>query len=154
LRSRALAALLALAAAACAGRPFHIATAAGFVELEDQGPTYAYRAIAPEGVAVAVRVVPAKGGGDLSFWTDAVTLRMRQESGYALLATRDVRSADGTPGRELDFGHDEEQKPFEYRVRLFVVKDRLYVVECGGAKEPMERRRASVDSMMSSIRLD
>jgi hypothetical protein len=138
----------------CAGRPFHVTTAPGFVELEDQGPTYAYRAIAPEGVAVAVRVVPAKGGGDLSFWADAVTLRMREEAGYALLKSGDVRSADGTPGKELDFGHDEEQKPFEYRVRVFVVKDRLFVVETGGAKEPMAKYRASVDAMLASVRVE
>jgi hypothetical protein len=151
--TRALAAVL-LALAACGGRPFQVKTAPGFVELSDQGPTYAYRAIAPEGVAVAVRVIRATGGGDLSFWADAVTLRMREASGYALLRTEDVRSADGTPGKEIDFGHDEEEKPFEYRVRLFLAGDRLYVIESGGAKEPMDRYRASVDSMLSSVRIE
>ena len=151
--ARAACVLVAALAAGCGGRSFEMKTAPGFVELEDQGPTYAYRAIAPEGVAVAVRVVPAKGGGDLSFWTDAVTLRMRQESGYALLRTLDVKSVDGTPGKELDFGHDEEQKPFEYRVRIFVVKDRLFLVESGGAKEPMDRYRPRVDAMLASVRV-
>jgi hypothetical protein len=156
IRALAVAVVVAVvpAASACGGRPFSVKTAPGFVELEDQGPTYAYRAIAPEGVAVAVRVVAAKGGGDLSFWADAVTLRMRQESGYALLKTSDVRSLDGTPGKELDFGHDEEQKPYEYRVRIFVVKDRLFLVETGGAKEPMARYRASVDAMLASVRVE
>ena len=63
-----------------------------------RSPTYDYRAIAPEGVVVAVRVVDTTSTGDLEFWTRATTLRMHQLDGYALLGTADVKSRDGIAG--------------------------------------------------------
>ena len=48
--------MLALGAAGC-GRPFDVKTAPGFVELDDQPASFAYRSISSEGVVVAVRVV-------------------------------------------------------------------------------------------------
>src|ERR1019366_3963292 len=81
-----LAATSALALTGC-GRPFDVKTAPGLVELDDQEPEYAYRAIAPERVVMAVRVVDTKGRGDLEFWTRATTLRMHELDGYALLGT-------------------------------------------------------------------
>jgi hypothetical protein len=148
----AVACLLALGAAAC-GRSYDVAAAPGFVKLENaQGP-YDWRAVAPDGVAVAMRVVPLDDRADLAFWTHAVTLRMRESSGYALVEQRDVRSRDGTAGKELVFGHDESGKPFVYRVRLFLGEKRLYVVEAGGTKEQMDRFAASIDWMLASVRL-
>src|SRR5262249_38961196 len=105
---------LALSLTAC-GRPFKIKTAPGLVELDEKDDSpYAYRAIAPDGVVVAVRVIDTDDRGDLDTWTHAVVLRMQQVNGYALLGTSDVKSRDGTPGKELHFGHDEGpgRKPF------------------------------------------
>jgi hypothetical protein len=141
---------LVLASAGC-GRPFKVKTAPGFVELENQEPQFGYRAVAPEGVVMGVRVVDIADHGDLAFWERAVTLRMRQVDGYALLDTHDTASLDGTKGRELDFGHDENGKPFAYRVRMFVAQDRLFVAEVGGAKENMDRYKSSVDWMFTSL---
>jgi hypothetical protein len=148
-----LAALLAAVAASSAGcgRPFHIKTAPGFVELENQEPQYSYRAVAPEGVVMGVRVVEIGEHGDLAFWERAVTLRMRQLDGYALLGASDATALDGTKGRELDFGHDESGKPFAYRVRLFIAQDRLFIAEAGGSKENMDRYKQSVDWMLTSL---
>ena len=143
-------ALAGLALAGC-GRPFNVKTAPGFVELENQEPQYEYRSVAPEGVVFGVRVVDIGDHGDLPFWERAVTLRMRQLDGYALLETHDTAALDGTKGRELDFGHDENGKPFAYRVRLYVAQDRLFIAEAGGAKENMERYKSSVDWMLSSV---
>jgi hypothetical protein len=78
---------------------------------------------------------------------------MREQEGYALLATKDVRASDGATGTELLFGHDEDGKPFVYRVRLFLAGSRLIVVEAGGAKEQMERYATSVDWMLSNVRV-
>ena len=142
----------ALFATAC-GRPFDVKTAPGFVELDNQQPQYDYRAIAPEGVVMGVRVVPIEDRGDLEFWERAVTLRMRQLNAYALLGTEDVKSRDGTKGKELRFGHDERGKPYLYRVRIFIAQDRLFVVESGGTKEQMDRYAKSVDWMLSSVRV-
>jgi hypothetical protein len=144
---------LVMASAAC-GRPFKISTAPGMMEVKEQEPRYAYRAIIPDGVVVAVRVVDLDDGGDLDFWTRATLLRMRQMNGYALLGTSDVQSLDGTPGKELRFGHDEAgDKPFLYTVRLFVAQGRLFVLESGGSKEQMEHFAKSVDWTAASLRV-
>jgi hypothetical protein len=147
-----LALVLALAAAGC-GKGFAVEAAPGFVKMtEDQAP-YDWRAVAPDGVAVAVRVVPLDDSADLGFWTHAVQLRMEQMDGYALISTTDVRSRDGTAGKELLFGHDESGKPFLYRVRVFLGSKRLYVIEAGGAKAQMDRYAPSIDWMLASVRL-
>ena len=138
--------------AACSHTGFEAKPAPGFVELKDDGSPYDFRAVAPEGVAVAVRSVALDEPSDVSFWERAVALRMRELEGYALTTTRDVKSADGASGKELVFGHDEEGKPFVYRVRVFVDGKRLLFVEAGGTKEQMERFASSVDWMLASVR--
>jgi hypothetical protein len=148
----AVAAALALGSAAC-GKTYDVRPAPGFVKLEAEQKPYEWRAVAPDGVAVALRVVPLEDRADLDFWTHAVTLRMRETGGYALVGEREVRSRDGTAGKELVFGHDESGKPFVYRVRLFLGPKRLYVVEAGGTKQQMDRYEASVDWMLASVKL-
>lgn len=148
----AFAALLAVGSAAC-GRSYDVAAAPGFVKLENAQAPYDWRAVAPDGVAVAMRVVPLEDRADLEFWTHAVTLRMREMNGYALVETHAVKSRDGTAGQELVFGHDESGKPFLYRVRLYLGDKRLFVVEAGGTKEQMDRYAASVDWMMATVKL-
>jgi hypothetical protein len=78
---------------------------------------------------------------------------MRQLNGYALLGTADVKSRDGTPGRELRFGHDESGKPYLYTVRLFVARGHVFVVEAGGPRAEVERYRPSLDWMMGSLKV-
>jgi hypothetical protein len=149
---RALASLLlALALAAC-GRPFDVKTAPGFVPLENQ-VQYDYRSTTPEGVVFAVRVVEDEKRGDLGFWTHAVTLQLREVSGYALLDTADVKSADGTPGKLMRFGRDEDNKPFVYWVAVFPAQGRLFIVETGGLKDTFDRARGSIDAMLASVRV-
>lgn len=145
-------AVLSLGSVAC-GKPYQVAAAPGFLKLQSEQEPYDWRAVAPDGVVVALRVVPTEEHADLGFWAHAVTLRMREMDEYALLSTHDVTSRDGTPGTELVFGHDENGKPFLYRVRLFVSGKRLFVVEAGGAKEQMDRYQASVDWMLASVRV-
>jgi hypothetical protein len=147
-------ALLLPVMAACRKTP-DIAAAPGFVTVA-RGPhdPYDWRAIAPDGVAVALRVVPLGQAGDLAVWAHMVTLRLREIDGYALLATKDVRLFDGSPGTELVFGHDESGKTFVYRVRLVLAGGQLYLLEAGGAKEQMDRYTASVDWMLRSLRVN
>jgi len=144
---------LPLSAAAC-GRPFDIKTAPGLVELDDQKPTYEYRALAPEGVVLGVKVVDIGDKGDLAFWTRATTLRMHQLDGYALLGTSDVKSRNDVPGRELRFGHDEGGKPYVYTLRVYVSNKRLFLVETGGPKDEVARYQGALDWMESSLKLD
>jgi hypothetical protein len=145
-----LALLLGLSTACAKG--FDVKGAPGFVEVHEKSSAYDYRAIVPDGVAVAVRSVPVEDGTDTAFWERAILLRMRELDGYALTSSSDVKSNDGLVGRELDFGHDEQCKPYTYRVRLFVKGDKLVLAEAGGASEEMERWRPSVDWMLSSVR--
>jgi hypothetical protein len=147
----AVACAVALATAAC-GRPFDVKTGAGFVELRDQD-AYAYRATSPEGVVTAVRVVDDEERGDLAFWTHAITQKLREGSGYAFEGASDVTSQDGTKGKMLRFGRDQDGKPFVYWVAIYPAQDRLFLVEAGGAKEPFERARGSVEASLKSVRV-
>ena len=151
--ARALGLACALASAAC-GRPFDVKTAPGLVELDDQGPRYEYRAIAPEGVVVAVKVVDIGKKGDLAFWTRATALRMHQLDGYALLGEADVKSGNGVPGHEMRFGHDEGGKPYVYTLRVFVRDKRLFLVETGGPRDQVSRYQSALDWMQASLALD
>lgn len=147
--------VIAMAAAgltAACGRPFDVKTAQGFVELENQ-ETYAYRATSPEGVVTAVRVVDDEKRGDLAFWTHAITLQLRDGQGYALEGTSDVTSNDGTKGKLLRFGRDQDGKPFAYWVALYAAQDRLFLVEAGGAKEPFDRAKRDVEASMASVKV-
>jgi len=141
---------LGLALSGC-GRPFDVKTPRGFVELENQGPDYAYRATTADGVVVAVRTIDATGRQDLGFWEQAVALQLRDASGYALLGTKDVRSGDGTAGRELDFGRDQNGKPYAYRVALFTAQDRVFLLEAGGAKASVARYGDALDWQVTTF---
>ena len=159
IRTLLLALPLLLLCAACS-RPFDVKTAPGLVELDDQDH-YAYRAIAPEGVVVAVKVVDIGDKGDLAFWARATTLRIRQLDGYAMLGASDVKTRDGTTGRELRFGHDEGGKPYLYTLRVFVKhkgwpssSSRLFLVETGGPKDEVARYQQALDWIEGSLALD
>lgn len=142
-------AALALGATAC-GRPFDVKTAPGMVALENQRE-FDWRATTPEGVVVGVRVVEDEKRGDLAFWAQAITLQLRDVSGYALLESAEVASADGTKGRILKFGHDEDAKPYVYWTTIYLAQNRLFIVEAGGPKELFERARQNVEWTMKSI---
>jgi len=136
------------------GRPFDVKTAPGFVELDDQAPAYDYRATTPEGVVVSVRAIANHDErGDLAFWTRAITLQLRDVSGYALLDTADAKSSDGTLGKKLTFGHDEDGKPYTYTITIYMAQGRLFIVEAGGTKAQMDRARASVTWMEQQVRV-
>lgn len=138
-----------LSSVAC-GKPFDVKTAPGFVALENQHD-FDWRATTPEGVVVGIRVVEDEQRGDLGFWTQAITLQLRDVSGYALLHSEEIASADGTKGRLLKFGHDEDDKPYVYWVSLYLAQNRLFIVEAGGQKEIFERARPNVEWTMKSV---
>ena len=136
-------------------RSVEIKTAPGFLELKEDSSSYAYRATTPEGVVVGVRVekVEGEGSDDLAFWTRALTLQLHDRDGYALLETHDVKSLDGTPGKQLRFGHDESGKPYVYWVTFFAANHHVTIVEAGGAKTAFESAAPSVQWMIQSVRL-
>ncbi len=145
-------AAVTLTLAAC-GRPFKVETAPGFVELDNQSVAsdYQYRATTPDGLTFAVRVIEDEERGDLKFWQQTLTLQLRDVTGYALLGVDDMKAPDGTPGKLLRFGHDEDGKPYLYQVAFYQAQKRLFVVEAGGTKEQMDKQRAQVDAMLRSV---
>lgn len=148
-----IAVALALPAVAC-GRPFKVATAPGFVELDgQQNDGFAYRATSPEGVVVSVRVMEDEDRADLGFWTKSILLQMRDVSGYALVRTTDVTSLDGTPGKRLELAHDEDGKPFTYWVTIYVAQGKLFLAEAGAPKDLFDRSQASVEWSMKSLKV-
>lgn len=149
--SLVIATACALGVAAC-GKPFDVKAAPGFVPLENQYE-YDWRATTPEGVVVSVKVIEDEQRGDLPFWTQAITLQLRDVSGYALLESTDVASLDGTKGRLLKFGHDEDGKPYAYWLAIFPAQGRLFLVEAGGAKDTFERARPNVEWTMKTVRV-
>lgn len=147
-----LTALFSLLLLGACGRPFDVHTPREFVELDGQGPTYDYRATTPDGVVSSVRAIDSHGRGTVAFWEQAVTLQMRDVSGYALLGAKDVRSEDGTAGRQLQFGHDENGRPYLYRVTVFVAQDRVFLIEAGGARDAMRRYEPKLDWQVATFR--
>ena len=150
---KALAASVALAASIVGCGPSFRATAPpGFVELEDQ-TQYDYRATNADGVVIAVRELDHEPTGPIDFWTKAIENQMRQRGGYALIGSHDVKSADGTPGKQLRFGHDEGNKPHLYYVTLFVTDSRLFLLEAGGTRELVERHAGQLDWAVQNFRV-
>jgi hypothetical protein len=149
----ALALFISLSSVAC-GRPFKVQTAPGFLELEGQKDDgYDYRATTPEGVVVAVRVIDDEDRADNDFWTRTLTLKLRDEMGYALVGQADAVSADGTKGKTLKFAHDENGKPYDYWVTVFLAQGRLFLVESGAPRELMDKARPSVEWMTKSVKV-
>ena len=149
LATLALIAVVVGALAGC-GKPFDVKTAPGFVALERQDD-FDWRATTPEGIVVGIRVVEDEKRGDLGFWTQAMTLQLRDVTGYALLESLDTASADGTKGKLLKFGHDEDAKPYVYWVAIFAAQSRLFIVEAGGRKDLFERAQPSVEWTMKNV---
>ena len=146
-----LRALAIVALVGCA-HPVSVTTAAGFVEIDTDLPSWAYRAATADGVVVGVRVVDASEG-DLAFWTRAVTAELRDGKGYALRDARPLLSQDGVGGTELRFEHDQGGRRFAYWVALFPRGAELVVAEAGGVEASFERARPSVESMLASVQV-
>jgi len=149
--TRILGLLFALLAGACA-RPFVASTPVGFVELEHQSREgFDYRSTQPDGLVTAVRVIANEPQGTLAFWSRAIQNQLRETRGYSLLAKRAVTSLDGTPGEQLQFGHDEGQKPHLYVLTLFADQDDIFIMEQGGEKELFERHRPELDAAVANF---
>lgn len=142
----------ALALAAC-GHPFEATTPPSFVELPDnEYDNYDYRATTADGLVLAVRAIEHDPKGDMAFWVKAIKNRMRDRGGYALIEEKDVKSADGMPGHQLRFGHDEAKHPHLYYLTVFVSEDWLYILETGGTKELVTAQAADIDAAVASFK--
>jgi hypothetical protein len=132
------------------GHHFDAATPQGFVELEHQ-TRYDYRATSADGLVIGVRELQNDPKGELAFWARAVENQLRNRGGYALLATRAVKSKDGVAGKQFRFGHDEGKTPHLYSVTVFVTPKRIQVLEIGGTQELMTANAAETDSAVANF---
>ena len=144
-------ALLPLVLAGC-GRSFVPATPPSFVELNDQRPSYDYRATSADGVVLGARAIDNDPKGTLPFWSEAIERRLRAMGGYALLEKRAVSCLGGLTGAQLRFGHDEGSTPHLYVVSIFVAEKHIFLLEAGGTKEQIERYADAIDWSVRNFR--
>jgi hypothetical protein len=135
---------LAVALAGC-GHPFVPATPPGFVDMGLRYPDGEYRAATADGVVIGIRAWDNDPKGELSFWSRALELRMRDQGGYALLDKKPVEARGGLTGVAMRFGHDEGKTPYLYTVALFVSNKKIYVVEAGGVKSEVVKQEPQIE---------
>ncbi len=141
---------LALAATGC-GHPFVPATPPGFVDLGDKYPHGEYRATTADGVVIGIRAWDNDPKGELSFWSRALELRMRDSGGYALLEKHAVAARGGLTGVAMRFGHDEGKTPYLYTIALFVTEKKIYLVEAGGVKDEVVKQEAQIKYAIENL---
>lgn len=137
-------------------QPTLVRTPAQFVRVDERsGGPYDYRATSADGVVLAARVIPqdAESGGDLRFWCDAIIRRLRLQRGYALDSEQDVKTKSGQAGKQLRFGHDQGGKPYRYWVAVFVVEDRIYLLEMGGQAARFDARVDAFNEVVADLRI-
>jgi hypothetical protein len=133
------------------GAPFEAATPPGFVDLSDRYDDDEYRATTADGLVIGARAFENDPPAELAFAVQATKNRMRELGGYALIGERDVKARNGLPGKQLDFGHDQESTPHLYVLTLFVDDDHIYILEAGGTKEQVLAARAQIDWAVQSF---
>jgi len=139
-------------ASACGGNHFDVETPATFIELEEESSSYDYRATSAKGVVMAVREIENEPYGDRAFWVEAVRNHVRLKGGYALLDEKEV-SAKGHEGTQLQFGRDQDGRPYQYWVTVFVTEERIFVIEMGGKEELFEKEMKSLEKTVASLDL-
>ncbi len=121
-----------LFAAACSSRA-HLAPPQGFAELA-KNDTYSFRATSASGVVIAARTEANDPKGNLDFWTSALDYKL-QKSGYHRVGEPEkVASSAGAVGKTIHFEIDRGGRPHEYWVTVFVIDDKVVVVEAAGDK--------------------
>ena len=154
-----LAATIVAATLAACGAPWAIQAPDGMVEFnESRWSNYQWRASSVDGVVVGLRIIRQGKNrdvprGDLDFWAEAVDLRLRSAGGYASLGTEDITSADGTSGRLLRFGRDQNSETFHYDVAVFVAPKFIHVLEVGGREDLYANHASAIQATLNTYRV-
>jgi len=114
---------------------------------------YEVRATTPDGVVVGVQSLEHRVDGSLAFWTEAITRRVRDQQGYALVSEEDVRSASGESGHLMRFARDLDGHGYKYSIALFVTPDRIYLVEAGGRTVAYDALESGIEEAINQMRL-
>lgn len=121
-----------------------------FAVLEEQ-TDYTERATTADGVVVSLRELPNEPKAGAEFWRKALLNQVRLKGGYALTEEIEVRAKSGEMGTQMRFGHDEERKPYQYWLTLFVTDAHVYVIEAGGKASEFTEVQAEVEKTLSSF---
>jgi hypothetical protein len=131
--------------------PFNVRTPSGFARLSDPRPSYDYRAVSAYGVAMGVRAIPNRDGGNLAFWSEAVDRRLQSSGFYHVIGQDDTRTERGLVGKTLRYSAGDPQSGGTYWVTLFVTRDWVYFVESGGRAPAFARAQPEVERAIRSF---
>jgi len=155
-RSTIFTALLLSFASAC-GPSVGLTLPERFVTLTDDADVdrgrYEVRATTPDGVVVGVMSLEHKVDGSLAFWTEAITRRVRDQQGYALVSEADMTAGAGEAGHIMRFARDLDGHAYRYSIALFVTPDRIYVVEAGGRSAAYAELEEGIEGAIDQMRL-
>lgn len=156
LLSRVFLCWVALTTAGC-GAPFEMSVPDTFVRLDDDAQErdgYEMRSVTNDGVVLAMQVIEHKVEGSLAFWTEAVTRRIRDAQGYALLGTQEVHAATGQPGNLVRFGRDIRGAAYRYTVAIYVTADHIFIAEAGGREDAYVPLEGSIEAALVAVELE
>lgn len=141
-----LAAFAALLAA-CAGPAYTMRPGPSFKRYEKSD---GLRLITASGVRVKAREVDNYPVADLPFWKDALE-RHLVARGYSLASKEDFRTEGGLPGATLDFVVPYGAEDWVLSETLFVVGDRVVLVEAAGPFPLFEPVRAELRASLRTF---
>ncbi len=138
----------AIVAVSGCNRGFDIQTPDGFAELEEGD--YAYRATSAEGVVIAVRREDNEPKGNLAFWSAAVDYELRRK-GYTAKASKEVKSANGVPGKQIRYTTTREGRPSVLWTTVYVSGSHVVVVEAGGDAAHFDGVETEVEKAIGEV---
>lgn len=139
---------------ACAGGCRALETPEGYVQLRAAGFRYDYRAVSAAGAVLATRTVANQtDGGDLAFWSAAVEHQKVDLDGMKLLAREDLRNGSGRPGVLFEFSIGVGQGEVRYLVGMYVLAERIHLLEAAGPAVNIEQDRPKLKAAMESYRV-
>lgn len=148
--------LVALVAVGC-GPGFELTLPDRFVDLTDDPDVtrghFDMRATTPDGVVVGVQALDHRVDGSLTFWAEAVTRRIRDHQGYALISEEDITAASGERGHLMRFGRDLDGHSYRYTIALFVTPEHIFVIEAGGREEAFMALEEGIERSIRAMRL-
>lgn len=134
---------------------FQITLPNRFVVLDDEAQSrpdeYRLRATTPDGVVVGVKSLDNRVAGTLEFWSEAVTRRLRDNSGYELLSEEAIRAANGQTGHLMRYGRDLQSHTYRYSVAVFVTESHIWVVEAGGREAAYAELESAIESSVNAM---
>jgi hypothetical protein len=146
--------LLTSALAACGCVPSGGFTAPdAYVMLPHPGGFYDKEAVSADGVYFGLRTPQPSEDGTLAFWSTAIRNQLINARGYILAGEADAGSADGTPGKRLDFTATLAGREMGYFVAVWVVGKEVHVAEAGGPKDKFDTDRAKLEAALATVRL-